>query len=156
MAKKTQVDGKQKVVKTPLESAKNKIQAAYVAAFISAGFTLLFILIAMFGYPLVNGINLLTLVDVALLILLGVLIAKLKSRVAAVILFVYFLLSKVFLYMENPGVGTSSMYMTIVFLIAYFNGILGTFAYQKIKEEGGLMENEVSSLSEGPETKSQE
>lgn len=152
MSKKTRTDVEKKAVKTPLENAMYKIQAAYIAAFISAGVTLVFTVIALSGHSLINGINPFMFIDVVCIVLLGILLLTLKSRVAAVILFIYFLFSKVTLYMDNPGSIGSSMYMTVIFCIAYFNGILGTFAYQKIKKEGGLLAEQGNTSSDQSET----
>ena len=120
--------------KTPLQNAMERIKAAYIAAFISAGITLVFAVLSAGGVDIVNGINFYAIIDVVLLIFLAVLIMTIKSRSASIILFIYFLASKVFLFMENPESMVSSWYISLIFLIAYFCGVLGTFSYHKIKK----------------------
>ena len=123
--------------KTPLENAKNRITAAYVAGFISAGITLVFILVIASGYNIIQGYDLSALLDVALIVILAFLIMKIKSRIAAVILFAQFVWAKIANFIVNPEASASagSIIMMIIFLVAFFNGIRGTFAYQKIMKE---------------------
>lgn len=69
-------------------------------------------------------------IDVVLVAILAVLIAVKKSRTAAVILFVYFILSKILMIAESPN--TYTILPSIIWGVAYFSGIQGTFAYHKI------------------------
>ena len=121
--------------KTPMQNSLGKIKTAYIMAFISAGATLILVILSVFGQNFVNGLNIFAIVDVIFIIILAVLIMLLKSRVASIILLVYFSISKVILFVDNPATIVSSMFMTLVFLVAYFCGVLGTFSYHKIKKQ---------------------
>ena len=122
--------------KTPLENANSRIKAAYIAAFISAAMTLLLIILSSLGQSVIQGFDFYVLIDVVFIVVLAFLIKILRSRIAAVIMFVYFLISKVIIFMDNPGAMSSfSVIIAIIFAVAFWYGILGTFAYQKIRKE---------------------
>lgn len=71
-------------------------------------------------------------VVLGLILALGVLMGK--SRVCAIGILLYYILGRVSLLME--GMMTSSnVGMIVVFVIAYINGIRGTFAYHKLKKQ---------------------
>lgn len=142
MFSKKEKNVKRVIEKTPLEQADIKIKYAATAAFISAIVTFIFAWLSLSGKPLVFWIDQYALLDVAVLIVLGILMAVLRSRVAAIVLFIYFLASKAMIYMADPKSITSSIYMTVIFFMAYFNGITGAFDYQRIKKESKLEKRE--------------
>lgn len=114
----------------PEEIAK-KIKNAWSAALFSAGITLIFVILAISGTS-VLGISVWESVDVALMLGLAYGIYK-KSRICAVAIFVYFIAAKILLISQTGN--TSGIALAIVFLYFYFNGILGTFAYHRLKKE---------------------
>ena len=87
------------LVKRVPEDVLKKIRNAWVAAIVSAGITLLITLIAMSGTELM-GFSAWQLTDVALILGLALGIYK-KSRTCAVIMFVYFIASKIILMAES-------------------------------------------------------
>ena len=120
--------------KTPMQKAMGQIKVAYIVAFISAAITLAVTIAAITGgRMLVQGISVFTFIDVVFLIILAVLLITLKSRVAAVVLFLYYIASQIIMRIANPGLGFPAM--AIVFAMAYFSGVLGTFSYHKIKKQ---------------------
>ena len=121
--------------KTPMQKAIVNVRTAYILAFITAGITLIAALLSLAGEEIVEGINIFALIDVALVLALAILLVTIKSRVAAIIMFVYFLLSKVIIFIDNPDTIASSIFMAILFVVGYFYGILGTFSYHKLKKE---------------------
>jgi len=124
---------------TPMQNAIKKIKVAYIMAFISAAITLIFIIISVVGEAVLIGIDAYALIDAAMVIILAVLLLTIKSRVASVILFVHYIASQIIIRIENPGVGgVGSIFMLILFVMAYFNGILGTFSYHKLKKQDGM------------------
>jgi len=122
--------------KTPMQSAMEKIRTAWIAAFISAAITLIFIVISLGGNTLLIGIDAYAIIDFVLVVGLAVLLLTIKSRIAAVILLVHYLASQLILRIENPGVGgIGSIFMVVAFIAAYSSGILGTFSYHKLKKQ---------------------
>jgi|GEM_PF-2603790 len=122
-------------VRTPIQSAKRKVLTAAIAAFISAGVTAIVLLIAIGGTELIDGLNIFAFADVALLIILAVLLLALKSRIAAIILLVYFAASKAMQYIADPSTIASSLYWSLFFLGSYITGIVGTFDFHKLKKQ---------------------
>ena len=121
--------------KTPLQNAMNRIKNSYIAAFISAGITLVFTFLAFMGQNNIATVNAYTIIDVVFVIVLALLIMLIKSRVASIVLFVYFLFSKIVMFIEDPASGIFSLFLALIFAIAYFYGITGTFSYHKIKKQ---------------------
>jgi serine/threonine-protein kinase len=68
------------------------------------------------------------LIDVALILGLTYGIYR-KSRVCALLMLVYFLISKLIM-IEHDSKG-SGLVMAVIFLYYYVQGVLGTFAYHK-------------------------
>ena len=131
-------DGKEKAIKSPLEKALERIKVAYILAFISAGVTAIIAILSTRGVNIFDGVDIFVMVDAVLVLILGILLLTIKSRIAAVILFVYFLFSKAMIFIADPVAARSSTFMSIVFLMGFFLGILGTFSYHKIKKQQSL------------------
>lgn len=125
---------------TELQKAEKKIRNAWIAAFVSAGITLIIILLSLGGNELIKGINAWGIVDVIFASGLAFGIMK-KSRACAVILFIYFIINKIYLWVLAGNV--SGWWIALLFLFFFFEGIEGTFYYHK------LSENKKSSVAEG-------
>jgi len=108
-----------------LGKAKKKIMWGYIAAFVSAAITLLFAIIG----------DMWLIVDVVFTVVLAVLLITLKSRIAAVVLFLHYTVSQIIMRLDNPYTATDGIFLVLIFLSLYFNCILGTFSYHKIKKE---------------------
>ncbi|GAB3511105.1 hypothetical protein MNQ95_06880 [Pseudoxanthomonas daejeonensis] len=104
-----------------------KIRHAWVAAIFSGGITLAATLVAMSGTD-VLGFSAWELIDVALIFGLAFGIYR-KSRTCAVVMFCYFIASKILLAMQ---VGVTGVPMAIIFGYFFWQGVSGTFAYHKI------------------------
>jgi serine/threonine-protein kinase len=113
---------------SPFETALKDIKNAWMAAIFSGVMTLIITAMAISGnrYLSFSAFNLL---DVFLLFGLACGIYK-KSRTCAVIIFVYFLLSKYDLYKEAGSVQGLPVALALAYF--YFRGILGTFNYHKL------------------------
>jgi hypothetical protein len=112
-----------------LESANRLINLAFGAAVFSASITLVFSVIACFGYSFL-GITPLSLVDVVVVFALAYGIHK-RSRTCAVITFVYFVVSKI---VQCVDMGDAKpIYVGILFGFFFFQGIRGTFAYHRLR-----------------------
>lgn len=115
-------------VEVPPEIAK-KIRSAWIAACISGAITLLLTLVAMSGTALL-GLDAWSLVDVALIFGLAFGISR-KSRVCAVLMLGYFVLSKILMMVETGQ--PSGLLLAVVFGYYFWQGVHGTFAYHRLK-----------------------
>jgi len=127
-------DKKVKSEKTPMKKAEDKIKTAYGAAFFSAVITFALAVASLFT-DLEDFINIFSIVDVIFVFILAVLLVTIKSRIAAVILLVYYLFGQISMLINNPQVGGANTPMLIFFTYAYYQGIVGTFAYHKLRKE---------------------
>ncbi len=110
-----------------------KIRTAWIAATISAGMTLILSLVMAAGEMENPLFNLWNLIDVFLILMLAFGIAK-RNRVCATIMFLYFVLSKIWL-----GIETGQFHggiLAIIFMIVFFRGMLGTFQFHQWKKRG--------------------
>ena len=116
------------------EAAVKHIKQAWVAGVISAGITLLVILVAASGSTLFAklGVDWWSLIDVVVILGLAFGLYK-KSRICAVLLFVYFVFSKIILWATVGSVG--GVPMAILFGYFFFQGIRGTFACHSLNEQ---------------------
>ena len=116
---------------TEIEKAAKAIKGGWVAALISAAFTLVITILGATGTADL-GLNAdwYMLVDVALLLILAFGIYK-KSRIAATIMFGYFLLSKILIIVETGQF--QGFILAFVFLYFYGNAMLWTFKYHRLK-----------------------
>jgi hypothetical protein len=124
-----------------LEEAEKKIRTAWIIGVISTFVTLIFTLIAMAsegGTIEVQGtsIGAWWLLDVFLgsLLVFGI---YMKSRVAAVGMFTYFLISKLVIWTIGISVtGTApGVLLGIAFLYIYFEGARGALTYHRLQVE---------------------
>jgi serine/threonine-protein kinase len=129
-APKANVDRPADVPAVPDDVLK-KIKNAWVAAVISGSITLIFTLIAMAGTS-IAGITAWGMVDVALIFGLAYGIYR-KSRTCAVVMLVYFVLSKI-LMMAQTG-QPSGIVLAIVFAYYFAMGVAGTFQYHKLARD---------------------
>jgi len=106
-----------------------KIKTAWIAGIVSGSVTLVFTLLAVLGTSLL-GFSVWELVDVALVfgLTLGI---YMKSRICAVVMFIYFIVSKIILIAEAGQV--AGLPLALVFGYFFWQGISGTFAYHKFK-----------------------
>ncbi len=111
-----------------MASADAGIKKAWVAGVISGVITLIVTAAAMAGYSIM-GFTSLNLLDVAFIFGLTFGIYK-KSRTCAVLMFVYFVGSKLYLWSETGKV--SGLPLALIFGYYFFLGILGAFAYHRM------------------------
>lgn len=105
-----------------------KIRNAWIAGLVSGSITLVVTLFAIAGMS-VLGYSAAELIDVALVFGLTFGIYK-KSRTCAVLMFVYFVFSKIVLMTEMRS--ASPMIVGLVFLYFYAMGVVGTFQYHRL------------------------
>ena len=121
-------------VHVPDEIAK-KIKGGWIAALISGLLTLAFTLIAVFSGMLSGLFDFWTMIDVVLIFGLAFGIYK-KSRFASTFMFVYFLLSKIWIMTETGK--PNGIVLGLIFLYFYFQAMVGTYQYHKhTKSQGG-------------------
>ena len=115
-----------------LAEATQAIKRAWIAGVISGVVTLIFTLIVMRGTQ-IPGVSAWTMVDVVLVFGLSYGIYR-KNRVCAIVMLVYFAISKVYIMVVSGrvvGIG-----LGLVFMYLFFKGIVGTLEYHRlIKEE---------------------
>lgn len=118
-----------------LHSAEKLISFGFGAAIFSASVTLIFSVASLFGYDLI-GLGASGLLDAIIVFSLAYGIYK-KSRICAVIVFFYFVLSKIVLLVEFDGKHTgATIFVAILFGFYFFQGIRGTFAYHRLIKSG--------------------
>ena len=112
------------------DAVLKKIRNAWIACLVSAAVTLVVSLAALAGSRMgpFTGAEL---VDVVLILALAFGISR-KSRVCAVLMFCYFVISKVMLIASTGQV--SGLFMGLVFLYFYALGVQGTFEYHKLRK----------------------
>jgi hypothetical protein len=112
------------------DAVLKKIRNAWIAALISAAVTLVVSLLALAG----NHVGPFTgaeLLDVVFILALAFGISR-KSRVCAVVMFVYFVFSKYLLIRQTGQL--NGLFMGVVFLYFYALGVAGTFEYHKLRK----------------------
>lgn len=113
-----------------MQQAKKRIKGATIAAIIVGCLTLIFALTGFMGYTYWE------LLDALLAFGLAFGISR-NNRACAVIMLVYWVISKILqltMVLSNPGGIFMWLVMAIIFGIYFFQGILGTFAYQRIQK----------------------
>ena len=107
----------------------NKIKGGWIAALVSGTFTLIFTLAATFGNDITGFIGPEMFIDVVLIFSLAFGIYK-KSRIAATVMFVYFVISKIYIWAVTGQF--SGTILAVIFLYFYFQAMVGTFQYHKL------------------------
>lgn len=126
-----------------LKKAEDLIKVAWIAGVISGLLTLIFSL-APGGMLETWSVG-----DAILIFGLSFGIYK-KSRICAVLMLVYFILSKMSMWAER-GVGPG-LPVALIFGYCFIQGIRGTFAYYKIVKLIGSREAGIQKSEGGPET----
>ena len=115
---------------TEQEEIDKKIKNGWIAAIISGIMTLgLILLAATTGGTLENLFNVWTTIDVILVFALAFGIYK-KSRFASTTMLIYFLISKILIFIET-GKPTGAV-MAIIFFYFYFQAMVATYQYHKL------------------------
>jgi serine/threonine-protein kinase len=115
------------------EEVEKRITRAWVAGAISGSLTLVLTLLAVSGTAQLGGLNAWSFLDVTLIFGLTFGIYK-KSRTCAVLMFIYYVGSKILQFVEYGSAGTG-MGFGIIFAIFFGMGVAGTFQYHAIKKE---------------------
>ena len=116
--------------RTPLDQAERHVSNAWWAALISAGVTVVFAFISL-GGTAHAGIDAWAFADVVLILALAFGLSR-KSRVCAILLFLYFVGSKLLMWSENPQQASRGSFVAIVFMYYFFMGIVGTFQWHSL------------------------
>lgn len=104
-----------------------KIKNAWIAGLVAAAITLIVSATSLYGTT-IQGFDAWNFVDVALALSLSFGIYK-RSRAAAVTMLAYFVISKIVIIVDT---GTASgIFVALVFLYFYWQGVVGTFAYHR-------------------------
>lgn len=111
-----------------LRGAEGLIRLSLWSAILSASITLVFSVIACFGYSF-RGITPLGFIDVVFVLSLAYGIYR-KSRTCAVIVFVYWVVGKIGQFITVGEV--ASLVAGLFFGFFFFQGIRGTFAYHRL------------------------
>jgi hypothetical protein len=119
-----------------LEEAKKACRVAMWCAIVVAGVTCLFAGLAMAGTKLtpVNGSAFL---DAAIFAGIAFGLSR-YSRIAGVAGFVLFLIERIYMISQTRSAFGGGLFLGIVLLIAFMNGMRGAFAYQKLHTQAGV------------------
>lgn len=117
-------------IEVPADVAK-KIKSAWIAACVSGGFTLLFSGLAVAGMPMM-GMDAWSFADAAVILGLAFGIYR-KSRACAVLMLLYFIAGKIIMMVETGK--PSGLLLSLVFAYYFWQGIVGTFAFHKLKTQ---------------------
>lgn len=135
------------VASDSLEAALKKIKTAAIAGAISAGMTLVFVLISVLITPIFK-MTWASLVDVGLIAGLSFGVYR-KSRVSALALLCYFVYAKIYFFFIDPLYASAGLITGAIFIYFFSQGVIGCFQYSRIYK---LTHNE--SLSTNPSKKS--
>ena len=108
-----------------------QIRNAWVAGSVSGSITLAIVLFSVAGVQIL-GFSAWEFLDVAFVFGLAFGIYK-KSRTCAIVMLLYFAVSKVLIISENGLKG--GIALSLVFFYYYSYGIVGTFAYHRLKSK---------------------
>ena len=114
-----------------------KIKHARIAAMISGIITLAGSITLIYKQPelQLSLFNMLSLIDVVIIFTMAYGIYK-KSRLCAVLMFEYFLLSKIFIMSISSQISLGAIIIGSIFLYFLFQGVRGTFTYHKYSTLG--------------------
>ena len=122
------------------ERALRDIRNAWVAALVSAVAMAAMVALVdyldlpLFGFSLWSGINVVVLIA-------GAYGVRQRSRTAAVLLLIFFVVSQVSMRLEYPEVGYSGIFIAAVFATLYWRGALATFRYHRLQAAGSVSES---------------
>ncbi len=113
---------------------ERKIKHARIATMVSGSITLAgaITLIGNHTHAEFSLLNILSLIDVIFIFSMAYGIYR-KSRICAVMMFEYFLLSKIFKISTSTHINFGAIIVGSIFLYFLFQGIAGTFAYHKCR-----------------------
>jgi hypothetical protein len=120
------LDARQPLERDIPEEISRPIKHGWIAACVSATMTLLVTLLALKSSTENSYVDAWNLMDVALIALFALGIYK-RSRTAATLMLVYFVLSKILMMMETGM--PSGLVLGLVFTIFYFRALTATFRY---------------------------
>ena len=129
--------------KTPLEVASTRIKTAAIMGFISMVVTALVAVLAHYGVEMLldMGFSIRMLIDALVVGGLAAGLMASKSRVCAIILFVYYCLGQIStLYLSDFTFSTSSIVNWVIWGGSYFMGMSGALNYHKLIKEQRAME----------------
>ena len=112
------------------DAVLKKIRNAWIACLITGVLTLVLAFIAMKGNA-VGGHSSLDAYDALFVFGMALGIHR-KSRTCAVLMVLYFLLSKYLLYQASGQ--SNGLFFGLVFLYFYAQGVIGTFEYHKLRK----------------------
>jgi serine/threonine-protein kinase len=108
-----------------------KIKGAWIAGLVSAGFTMIFVVLALMGTSLM-GIDGWGGIDAAMMAALSFGVFR-KSRTCAILLLALFTLNKVLMWVAAGSV--AGLPLSLVFFYFFIQGVVGTFQFHKWKRE---------------------
>jgi ABC-type proline/glycine betaine transport system permease subunit len=145
--KKVKVSFKDQIKMGTQEICETAIKNGWIAALISLGITLIFSSIGFFTQSDNETLNYFLdpwlMVDVILMAVLAFFIYK-KSRTAATLMFIYFVISKFTQWYDLGNV--QGLPMALLFMYFYFNAMRGTFIWHskyKNQDAGFSLETEI-------------
>jgi hypothetical protein len=108
--------------------AERMVACGWIAAVVNAALTVVTLVIILSRQQARSLLPLLSLVDVGFLLALAYGIYR-RSRVCAVVVLAYFLVSAVFLFGQGAGTAPAFMARTLFLAVLYVLGVIGTFVH---------------------------
>lgn len=115
-----------------IQAARKKIKRAYVAGYVSAGFTTIVAILGLLGSDAWS------LIDAAIFFGLSWGISK-NNRACAVAMFVIWILEKAVQVVQSP-ISLTGLPVAIIFGYLFYGGISGTFEYRRIIGSGSAID----------------
>ena len=114
------------------EKIEKKIKTGWIFACVSGFLTLVATSYSLYAGELVNYINAWNFLDVALVFILAYGIYR-KNRTAATIMLLYFVASKIDMYLKTNSI--ANPLLAIIFCFVFLQAMIGTFQYHKLKND---------------------
>ena len=121
-----------------MDRALKDIRNAWIAAYASAAIIVVAVLMVQFGNVPLRGADWGSLLEIAVLMALAFGV-YLKSRAAAVVLLLFFVLVQVLLRIDG-SIGLSGIFVTLLLGWLYAKGVTGTFTYHRLASAASAAE----------------
>jgi len=119
-----------------MRKALYRVKVGCIAAFISAGLMfIIWLYLLATGNNLFGGsINIFSIFQIAFILIMTILLATIKSRIAAVIILLNYTIAQIILRIGSHGIGIDILgaFFVSIYILCYVNGIIGAFSYHKL------------------------
>ena len=114
-----------------MADAAQAANGGFWAAIICAAFTAVFATISLFTKSSIAGIDAAAYIDAVLFAIIAWRIRR-RSKAFAIIGLCLFVIEKIHQYATQPSLAVFGIFMTVILLLAFINGVRGTFAFHRL------------------------